>query len=82
MNLLSDFQLDGFCHSKLLESNFESWMIRLGSPTGLSLKIILLISGTSGKNTTNFGTECAFPELQNQDNKIFNKNVRKNTVDV
>ena len=33
-------------------------------------------SGISGENATNFGTECPFPEVQEQESEIDNKKVK------
>ena len=34
-------------------------------------------SGILGKNTTHFGTECPFPDLEEEESPIVSHNVRK-----
>ena len=53
--LMSDFESDGFCHSKLLKSNLESSMSRFGMANplsflfGASLVIVRSVSAKNGK---------------------------------
>jgi hypothetical protein len=42
-----------------------------------NLVTIFLLSGISGENATNFGTECPFPESFEEQSPVIGQNVRK-----